>query len=258
MTKVHAIMACTDDHVVGIDDYIPWKMGADMKRFKEITSGHALLIGFRTFAGIVKHYPRPTIFPNRDVYVMADFSRNQPPRPAGHYLSNFNPEHEMKFLAEMEELSKSANINFSNVKFINTQTFHEYIHAYSGSPVHYTKLMLEKHIKLRDDQILYVAGGPSIYSAFLHVVDTIELTVVETKLKKEPKGAFNYDLCNHKLVEIGDYFKQEVFGFNSSFKRQLIGKISKDEKNEYNASYYQLTRSLDGSTPAQVFQGTRT
>jgi dihydrofolate reductase len=258
MTKVHAIMACTDDHVVGMDDYIPWKMGADMKRFKEITSGHALLIGFRTFAGIIKYYPRPTLFPGRDVYVYADFTRSDPPKPQTAEHSHNFYQSSGNFMREMDELSRSANIDFSNIKFIDSHNFHQHVHGFDGTHAQYTKLMLQDHVKLRDDQILYIAGGPAIYAQFLPAVDVIEVTVIEVKFKTPPKGAFNYDLSNRRLVELGDYLKQSIFSFNSKFKRELVGKISKDEKNEYNASYYQLTRSLDGSTPAQVFQGTRT
>lgn len=239
MTKVHAIMACTNDHVVGKESLIPWKLSADMKRFKDLTSGHALLIGFRTFMGIVQHYARPVLFPNRTVYVIADF------RGGSAY-----------FLNEMHHLGGVRKINFSNIKFISERTLTACLPEDAYKSAEFRLLKQIEALDIPDDQILYIAGGSFIYDKYLPVIDTIELTVVDTFFKKQPKGAFNYDISNRGIVELTEKVKKAMFGFESKFSRQLVGKISKDDKNEYNASYYQLTRSLDGSTPIDVLQGT--
>ncbi len=41
--------------------FLPWKLSADMKRFKELTSGHTVVMGFNTW----KSLGRPTGLPNR-------------------------------------------------------------------------------------------------------------------------------------------------------------------------------------------------
>jgi len=242
MTKVHAILACTDDHVVGKEDYIPWKMSTDMKRFKELTTGHVLLMGYRTFAGILKHYPRPTIFPGRKVVVVADYTRDG----------------KVGLLLKMEDLARQGGVDLSNVTVANSFQYKAIAPEDMDRSMRDRLLdFIDDYVKPKADQIVYIAGGASIYQDFMPAVDTVEVTVVETFMKKQPKGAFNYDLSNSKLVELTPSIKKELFSMNSPFKRELIGKISKYEKNEYNASYYQLTRSLDGSTPAKVLQGSR-
>lgn len=37
------------DHVIGVDGHLPWSMPNDMKRFKEVTTGHPIVMGRKTF-----------------------------------------------------------------------------------------------------------------------------------------------------------------------------------------------------------------
>lgn len=45
------------DHVIGIDNHLPWHLRTDMKHFRERTSGHAIIMGRRTFDSIGKPLP---------------------------------------------------------------------------------------------------------------------------------------------------------------------------------------------------------
>lgn len=68
--KLTAIMALSDDDVFGVDGpdgpTMPWRLPPDLKRFKALTSGHAVLMGRRTFDSIGR---RP--LPNRDNVVVS-------------------------------------------------------------------------------------------------------------------------------------------------------------------------------------------
>lgn len=52
-----AIVAMADNGVIGRDNGLPWHLPDDLKRFKALTMGHALLMGRKTFESIGKPLP---------------------------------------------------------------------------------------------------------------------------------------------------------------------------------------------------------
>jgi dihydrofolate reductase len=52
MCKISIIAAVADNYVIGKSKKLPWHLSADLKRFKELTSGHVLLMGKRTFQSL--------------------------------------------------------------------------------------------------------------------------------------------------------------------------------------------------------------
>ena len=70
MKKLTAILALSDDDVFGVDSpdgpTLPWRLTPDLKRFKALTTGHAIIMGRRTFDSIGR---RP--LPNRDNVVLS-------------------------------------------------------------------------------------------------------------------------------------------------------------------------------------------
>jgi dihydrofolate reductase len=52
---------------IGMDNKLPWRLSADMKRFRELTMGHHIILGRRTFESIGRPLPgRRTIVVTRD------------------------------------------------------------------------------------------------------------------------------------------------------------------------------------------------
>jgi dihydrofolate reductase len=51
------IVAVSDNGVIGRDDDLPWRLSADLVRFKRLTMGHHLIIGRRTFESIGRALP---------------------------------------------------------------------------------------------------------------------------------------------------------------------------------------------------------
>lgn len=41
-----------ENHVIGIDGRLPWQLPADLRRFKRLTVGHAVIMGRRTFDSV--------------------------------------------------------------------------------------------------------------------------------------------------------------------------------------------------------------
>lgn len=55
-----AIVAMTPDRVIGRAGQLPWRLPADLHRFKRLTMGHHLIMGRRTFAAIGRVLPGRT------------------------------------------------------------------------------------------------------------------------------------------------------------------------------------------------------
>jgi dihydrofolate reductase len=50
----------TPDRVIGREGQLPWRLSADLQRFKRLTMGHHLIMGRRTFAAIGRVLPGRT------------------------------------------------------------------------------------------------------------------------------------------------------------------------------------------------------
>jgi len=68
MTKISLIAALSENHVIGKDNQLPWHISEDLKRFREITRGHPVIMGRKTFESIGKALPnRLNIVITRDL-----------------------------------------------------------------------------------------------------------------------------------------------------------------------------------------------
>lgn len=52
MPTISIIAAVADNYAIGYKNRIPWYLPADLKHFKEITTGHTLIMGKRTFESL--------------------------------------------------------------------------------------------------------------------------------------------------------------------------------------------------------------
>lgn len=64
---VYAIAALARNGVIGKDNALPWRLSEDLKRFKRLTLGHAMLMGRKTYDSIGRPLPgRTTLVLTRD------------------------------------------------------------------------------------------------------------------------------------------------------------------------------------------------
>lgn len=67
-----AIVAISENHVIGYQNQLPWHLPADLKHFKDITTGHPIIMGRKTYQSIGKPLPnRSNIIITRDPDFMA-------------------------------------------------------------------------------------------------------------------------------------------------------------------------------------------
>ncbi|MGL5683391.1 MAG: dihydrofolate reductase [Marinifilaceae bacterium] len=55
--KLALIVAASDNNIIGKDNELIWHLPADLKRFKQLTTGHAILMGRKTFESIGRALP---------------------------------------------------------------------------------------------------------------------------------------------------------------------------------------------------------
>jgi dihydrofolate reductase len=65
--KLAIIVAMARNRTIGINNTLPWRIPADLKRFKSLTMGHHLVMGRKTFDSIGKPLPgRTTVVVTRN------------------------------------------------------------------------------------------------------------------------------------------------------------------------------------------------
>ena len=65
--KLVIIVAMARNRTIGINNTLPWRIPADLKRFKSLTMGHHLIMGRKTFDSIGKPLPgRTTVVVTRN------------------------------------------------------------------------------------------------------------------------------------------------------------------------------------------------
>jgi dihydrofolate reductase len=65
--KLSLIVAVSDNGIIGSGGSLPWRLSSDLKRFKNLTMGHHLIVGRKTYESIGKPLPgRHMIVLSRD------------------------------------------------------------------------------------------------------------------------------------------------------------------------------------------------
>jgi len=58
--KISLIVAISENRVIGRNGQLPWHLSADLRRFKQITMGHHIIMGRKTFESIGRVLPGRT------------------------------------------------------------------------------------------------------------------------------------------------------------------------------------------------------
>jgi dihydrofolate reductase len=70
--RISIISAVAKDRAIGKNNQLLWDIPADLKRFKELTSGHPIIMGLNTFNSL------PGVLPNRTNIVLSPETINIP------------------------------------------------------------------------------------------------------------------------------------------------------------------------------------
>lgn len=55
--KISVIVAAAENGVIGRQNDLPWRLSADLRRFKDLTMGHAIVMGRKTYESIGRPLP---------------------------------------------------------------------------------------------------------------------------------------------------------------------------------------------------------
>ena len=58
--KITIVAAIASNNVIGQKNSLPWDIPEDLKRFKQLTSGHTILMGRKTYDSIGRPLPNRT------------------------------------------------------------------------------------------------------------------------------------------------------------------------------------------------------
>lgn len=58
--KLSLVVAISENKVIGRDNKLPWHLSADLKRFKNLTTGHPIIMGRKTYDSIGRALPNRT------------------------------------------------------------------------------------------------------------------------------------------------------------------------------------------------------
>ena len=67
MTALSLIVAYASNHVIGINNTLPWHLPEDLKRFRALTMGHHIIMGRKTYESLGRLLPgRTTVIVTRN------------------------------------------------------------------------------------------------------------------------------------------------------------------------------------------------
>lgn len=72
--RVNIVVAMANNRVIGRKGELPWKISADLKRFKQITLGHSIVMGRKTFESL------PRVLPGRKNIIVSNQHNYQHPK----------------------------------------------------------------------------------------------------------------------------------------------------------------------------------
>ncbi len=58
--RLAMIVAASENNIIGVNGDLPWRLSADLQRFKRLTMGHHLIMGRKTFESIGRLLPGRT------------------------------------------------------------------------------------------------------------------------------------------------------------------------------------------------------
>jgi dihydrofolate reductase/GNAT superfamily N-acetyltransferase len=177
--KITLIAAMAENRVIGINNTLPWKLSADLRRFKTLTTHHTILMGRKTFESL----GRPL---SQRVHICISRS--------------FDP-HVLTADPRWPEQVFWCGDLFSALELLERSTKTQSTAGTAPS------LMSNK-------ETLFVIGGAEIYTLALPLADTLELTHIDAEIKGDA-----YFPAFENLVTLEEETAGEESGLRYSFCR---------------------------------------
>jgi len=201
--KVSIIAAIGPKRELGKDNKLLWHISEDLKRFKKLTEGHAVIMGRKTFESLGQPLPNRLniIITRQRDFLETEKVRYRVSRLIGTPLPNSSG-------------SLKSSKQVSSPSLIVSSSLEEAINNLKSNIYHLTS-----------KNEVFIIGGGQIYEQALPLADKLYLTIVE-KIPEHPDGKFAADTFFPDYRKI---FKKVVFE-------------EKRENNGYKYRFLQLER----------------
>ncbi|PIY94018.1 MAG: diacylglycerol kinase [Candidatus Levybacteria bacterium CG_4_10_14_0_8_um_filter_35_23] len=146
-TKVSLIVAVDENRGIGKNGKMPWHIPADLKRFKELTTGNIVIMGRKTFSSIGKPLS------NRTNIVI---TRDKKYKVNGALVAS-----------SLEEAIRVASSKYQVLSMKKNK---------KNIPIHDTKYKLHT-----TENEVFIIGGGQIFQEAINLADKLYLTLVEGK-----------------------------------------------------------------------------
>lgn len=218
--KINIIVSVSENWIIGKNNKLLWNLNSDLKRFKELTTGHPIIMGQRTFESLPKG-----ALPNRTNIVLTDDINFSAPNVVIAYNIN-----EALLLAE----SYCGNSNdvfiigggmiyeqFLDIAdFVYLTTVHTTLEGDTTFPkLNVNWKLISEEFKCKDDKNDY-DHTYKIYKYDNDIND--ELTTREKEEREMPCGFVDWN--KFSLDELADYLEKKWM-FNSSGDALAIWKL---------------------------------
>lgn len=158
------IAAISDNNVIGKENKLIWSIPADLKRFKELTTGHTIIMGRKTFESLGR------VLPNRKHIVLT--------RDINYKVEDENVE----IINDVEQLDKFINKNEENFIIGGAIIYKQFIDKVDK--MYITKI----HRKFEGD-------------AYFPIIKEDEWEIVEQLPGiKDEKNPYDYEFITYKRV----------------------------------------------------------
>lgn len=179
--KISIIAAIGKNRELGKDNKLLWHIPEDLKRFKKLTSGHAVIMGQKTFESIGKPLPdRLNIVLSHNV---AGFKKkNSVFRHSG--TKHDCPESDSGCATKMSGLTRMTGIVVSSIE-----------------------KALDEAKRVENDEV-FVIGGGMIYKQFLPLAHRLYLTLVEGEYEADtffPEYSVFHKIVSEEKLDTGKY-----------------------------------------------------
>lgn len=105
--KISLVFAMAHNRVIGDNNRLPWYLPEDLRKVKELTTGHILLMGRKTFESL------PKVLPGRDHYVIThseDYKNTNPmAQGSDHVFVAGSPQEALGMIRERLILDKNLS-----------------------------------------------------------------------------------------------------------------------------------------------------
>ena len=165
-TKVSLIVAVDENRGIGKNGKMPWHIPADLKRFKELTTGNIVIMGRKTFSSIGKPLS------NRTNIVI---TRDKKYKVNGALVAS-----------SLEEAIRVASSKYQVLSMKKNK---------KNIPIHDTKYKLHT-----TENEVFIIGGGQIFQEAINIADKLYLTLVEGKFDVDTYFP-DYSKFNKKVYE---------------------------------------------------------